>query len=203
MLTRRHLVVSMLALSAAGCAAQSEPVLLLQKSIEIGPLGDDKSMVVQGVEQRHDAPYLGVMENKYRLLSWVFTTEPTRYHLVLVFHHYFGNEIGWNAASDAEGNRLGFMRVRSDANNCSWYGCGFYEAFGAVLDDQVLHDHAYRGYTIVFASARGPIKRIDLSPRQIQSQLESYDRVWTERWGHAMTKDSRNPKARYATKPRS
>ena len=195
MLTRRHLVVSMLALSAAGCAAPREPVFALQSSVETKRDQKSEGIMVLGIVLRHDPPYANLFENKYQIISWVFDDDPIRFHRLVVDHIYHGNEIAWNAATDGDDAPLLFTPVLRKTLGCT-QGCTFHEVFGAVIEDGVLGGALNQGFPVRFNSRRGRTMTIQVTPAQIQAQLDAYDRLWAQRWGQVTSQDGQRRRDR-------
>lgn len=185
MLTRRHFVASILALPAASCGAPRQPIFALQKTVQIERDPRHHNTSIVGIEERHDVPYLGIFENRYKLRSWILDKYPVKIHQVYVEHLYHGGEIGWNSAEDETGASIKFTQIQYTVSACDFTGCGFNETFGCTVEDRFMRDRADRGFSVVFGSRRGLTKHLFLSPAQIRAQLDAYDPLWSARWGQA------------------
>jgi hypothetical protein len=174
MLTRRHLVVSVLSLSAAGCAGQRQPMFQMRTSVEAYPLKKGTGIELLGIEVPHAPPENGSLNNTYYLWS-IVQHRVMPQHAVIVVHHYLGPEIAWRSAEDKNGNSLPFLSRVRRVTSCTTTQCTFIEIFGAELPDAVLRAEQASGITVVFGSHAGLRKSIRVTPAQIQAQLAACD----------------------------
>ena len=171
MLTRRHLVVSMLALSAAGCAGQRQPMFQMRTSVEAHPLKNGTGVELLGIEAAHEAPSASGLNNTFYIWSLVRFREQTPRHELEVEHHYLGPEIAWSMAQDSQGNSLSFKPAVRKVTSCTTTQCTFIEIFSVVIADSTLRASQNAGYSVFIGSHAGRRKQITLSPAQIRAQL--------------------------------
>ncbi|HYF33673.1 MAG TPA: hypothetical protein VD994_00170, partial [Prosthecobacter sp.] len=91
----------------------------------------EKSVTFLGTSLSHGTPYLGVADtNKYRIRSWLNKDTGAATHQIYVEHHYDGDWVFWNSASDENAKTLEFLRISADVISCSGgNGCAHVEHF--------------------------------------------------------------------------
>src|SRR6266487_3161188 len=116
------LAAGSLLLALAGCGSltgapppSAQPTNGVARSSEQG----GKFLGFVGPRRQHAEPFLGVPgTNFYALRSWLDTRNGETVHQLFVADSYFGAERNWEAARDAQGQKLRFIAISKNEITC-------------------------------------------------------------------------------------
>jgi hypothetical protein len=174
---RRPLALAAL-LVLAGCGSLSEklpsPAANRDSAITVTREQDGRFLSFVGPKAQHDPPFLGVPgTNVYLLRGWLDTKSGETANQLYVEDSYYGPKREWNAVSDAAGQNLRFISIRSDEITCE-NGCAYAEEFAAALPETLLRAST-KGLSITFTAKSGGHMTITVPGARIADQLAAID----------------------------
>jgi hypothetical protein len=169
----RFAAASLLA-ALAGCAVPNTPppntqlTTAVARSVEQG----GKFITLVGPRRQHAEPFLGVPgTNFYALRSLIDTRTGETAHQLFVEDSYFGAKRDWEAARDAQGQKLRFIPISKNKITCE-NGCSYAEEFAAALPETLLRASP-QGFAVSFTAHAGADKTIAVPGDLVANQLSA------------------------------
>ena len=152
---------------AGGPSANAPPATEVVRSVEQG----GKFIALVGPRLQHAEPFLGVPNTNFFLLrSWLDTRDGKTAHQPYVEDSYFGAKRSWEAATDAQGQKLRFVPISVNEITCDNGTCSYAEEFAAVLPEALLRA-SRQGLAVSFTAHSGAQQTIIVPGNLIAKQL--------------------------------
>jgi hypothetical protein len=171
---------ALLLMALAGCAALSnapppspQPATAVVQSVEQG----GRFIALVGPRLQHAEPFLGVPGTNFFLLrSWIDTRDGKIAHQLYVEDSYFGAKRNWEAARDAQGQKLRFVPISMNEITCDNGTCSYAEEFAAALPEALLRASP-QGLAVSFTARSGAQQTMivpgDLIAKQLAAVAEA------------------------------
>ena len=180
----KHFIASaIVALALGGCAdmhpEEKLPPQTQAPGVELTKEQNGRFIAFVSPRQQHSPPFLGVDDtNFFCLRSWLDTKSGERAYQLYVEDSYAGAERNWDAAHDAQGQKLKFILISKNEITCE-NGCSYAEEFAAELPEALLRASA-DGLSVTFTAKSGGEKTIAVSGKLIADQLAAVDAARAE-----------------------
>lgn len=159
----------------SGYAAPS-PTRATRQTVNVENSEFEQRATFVGIEQIYGSGLPPELPDKYFIRSWVDKRTGATEHQIYVMNSYVGDWRFWNLASNDRAQPLRLVSIDRTVIFCGGYGgCSHSETVGIMLSDADLRAARATGYRMQLRSRTGLTQVIQVTPAQIQAQMDAID----------------------------